>query len=194
MKYLSLDIETTGLVPEKHEILEIGAVLFDTDSEEPTGKEFHVRIIHYNDFNADPLALTMNSSLLREIYEDNLPSMTYEDAFKSFEEWLAKNAVERISVCGKNVGSFDVPFLKAKGFPTEKWFDCRVLDPSILFWQPQIDKFLPGSQKLYSRAGIKTDVAHRALDDARQVGAIVWNYAQFLKSKIEITIKQDDKK
>lgn len=37
MKYVSIDIETTGLNPEVHQVIELAAVLEDTENLRPIG-------------------------------------------------------------------------------------------------------------------------------------------------------------
>jgi len=68
MKYVSIDIETTGLDREKCEILSIGAVIEDPSKLLPIDElpRFHVAIKR-NGFYGEPTALTMNSELIGAI-------------------------------------------------------------------------------------------------------------------------------
>jgi DNA polymerase III epsilon subunit-like protein len=70
MKYVSIDIETTGLDREKCEILSIGAVIEDTSNPLPIDElpKYHVAIKR-NGFYGEPTALTMNAGLIGAITE-----------------------------------------------------------------------------------------------------------------------------
>jgi hypothetical protein len=74
-----------------------------------------------------------------------------------------------INVAGKNVGSFDIPFLQAKSMiPSEVRIRHRVLDPAILYSQ-EGDTALPDLKTCKERAGFGDVVSHDALDDALDV-------------------------
>ena len=68
MKYVSIDIETTGLNPETSQVLSIGAILEDTNNrlsfrEVP---KFHAGIVR-RDINGDLYAVNMNKDLIEKI-------------------------------------------------------------------------------------------------------------------------------
>lgn len=62
MKYVSIDIETTGLNPEKCQVLQIGAVIEDTSNPLPFEElpKFNC-IVEHDDYLGQPTALKMNS-------------------------------------------------------------------------------------------------------------------------------------
>jgi oligoribonuclease len=68
MKYVSIDIETTGLDPEKCEILSIGAVIEDTNNPLPLDQlpSFHVAIKREN-ITGSMFAINMNKDLIETI-------------------------------------------------------------------------------------------------------------------------------
>jgi hypothetical protein len=80
----------------------------------------------------------------------------------------------KISIAGKNVGMFDMPFLNKK--LKKRWGDItilhRVIDPAILYYMPG-DKNLPDSATCLERAGMAGEVAHTALEDAIMVVKLV---------------------
>ena len=92
----------------------------------------------------------------------------------------------KISVAGKNFAMFDFPFIKEKMKPLEKinflteeskaWknikFLHRVLDPAILYYEKG-DSCLPDSKTCMQRAGLKGDVSHTALEDAKMVVRLI---------------------
>lgn len=76
MKYLSIDIETSGLDPENNQILSIGAIVEDTDNKLPFDEipKFHVCILT-DQLTGSPFALDMN----RELIESMVHYQTAED-------------------------------------------------------------------------------------------------------------------
>ena len=68
MKYLSIDIETTGLNPEKNEILSIGVIVEDTNNKLPFEEipKFHVAIKR-EEITGSPFAINMNKDLIEAI-------------------------------------------------------------------------------------------------------------------------------
>jgi len=73
MKYLSIDIETTGLDRENHKVLSIGAILEDTALKLPFEEcpKFHAAILHH-EINGSPYAINLNKELIEYIsrYQD----------------------------------------------------------------------------------------------------------------------------
>ena len=71
MKYVCIDIETTGLDPVNHQILQFAAVIRDTDkmseplSESPT----MVCYVEHENYHGQPYALAMNSKILSEFLD-----------------------------------------------------------------------------------------------------------------------------
>src|SRR5699024_6968893 len=70
MKYISIDIETTGLNPNNCQILSFGAVLEDTNKNVPVEELpfFHCAILREK-IEGEPFALNMNRDLLSKIVE-----------------------------------------------------------------------------------------------------------------------------
>ena len=68
MKYVSIDIETTGLDPINNKILSIGAIVEDTENKLPFEElpKFHVAILH-NEIVGSPYAINMNKDLIEAI-------------------------------------------------------------------------------------------------------------------------------
>lgn len=68
MIYLSIDIETTGLDPEKHQILSIGVIVEDTNKKLPFEEipKFHCAILR-DEIVGGLFALNMNKDLLETI-------------------------------------------------------------------------------------------------------------------------------
>ena len=68
MKYISIDIETTGLDPENNDILSIGAIVEDSNNPLPFDQcpKFHVAIIR-EQLTGSPFALNLNKELIESI-------------------------------------------------------------------------------------------------------------------------------
>ena len=65
MQYLSIDIETTGLDPEKMEILSVGVIMEDTNNPLPFDKipKLHIGVLH-DEMYGSPFALNLNRELI----------------------------------------------------------------------------------------------------------------------------------
>jgi oligoribonuclease (3'-5' exoribonuclease) len=171
MRYLSIDIETTGLNPEKCQILEFAAVLDDTDkvckiSELP---RLHLRFNLGEGFYGEPYALNLNGALIQKIFKKDDTECKIVDnrqlniLIKNFID-LYIPYTDNVVVAGKNFHGFDKKFLDKIDTFTGVKLSHRCIDPTVLFWQ-FADKELPSSEKCYSRAGLVEDVKHTALED-----------------------------
>jgi oligoribonuclease len=191
MKYVSIDLETTGLYPESCQILEFAAVIEDTQSNVEVEKLpfFHTYIDNGDNLYGSIFAINMNKKIIEIINEQKKSKeqkvnlVTIDTLCAHFKTFLQKNGInpgERITAAGKNFATFDLLFLKS----IDKWnvnFSNRVIDPAILYLNKN-DKYLPDSQTCYNRANIKSLVSHCALDDARKVIELVrfkFGYAGF---------------
>lgn len=183
MKYVSIDLETSGLDPKEHQILEFGAVIEDTDNPCPIENlpSFHV-YLQWKNICGEPYALALNHKILSLIsdnkqWKDNkviFPEdlgLTFgafiKDNFQNDSEYSGK-----ITVAGKNFGNFDNQFLKNYSkyfFFTHVAFEHRFLDPGSIFFDPTIDKKLPGLDICLERVGINKKINHTAVEDAQDV-------------------------
>jgi DNA polymerase III epsilon subunit-like protein len=70
MKYISIDIETTGLDPITNKVLSIGAIIEDTNNPLPFDEmpKFHAAILH-NELVGSPFAINMNRDLIESIVQ-----------------------------------------------------------------------------------------------------------------------------
>jgi DNA polymerase III epsilon subunit-like protein len=100
-----LDIETTGLDPELHGIVSIGAIDMGS-SDEYFYEECHIR----EGEKIDPNALEVNGFTLDECRDKT--KQTTRDLIQHFEAWLSERNVKMIG--GLHVAAFDVPFFNKK--------------------------------------------------------------------------------
>jgi hypothetical protein len=216
MKYISVDIETTGLDVETCQVLSIGAVIEDTENIKPLADlpTFH-GVILARQLSGQPYALNMNKDLIelmvryqtsktkedRDLLEAKSGMKFYEkeEIVEAFYYWLAENGfVEfddidsggyakmengkmlpmitnktkpvNITAAGKNFGTFDLKFLER----LPRWKQLvkvrqRILDPSILYTNWREDESLPSLGLCKKRANLPEEVAHDAVEDAKDV-------------------------
>lgn len=102
MVYVAIDCETSGLNPEKCQVLSIGAVVEDTNNLLPLEElpTFHCAILH-NEIHGEPFALNMNKDLLSKIVE-----------YQTAKGEAAKEAVEK---------KYNMIFRKEKDAVVEFW-------------------------------------------------------------------------
>ena len=175
MKYVSLDIETTGLNPEINDILEIGAIVEDTNLKLPKVQcpTFHVYVDH-DQVMGDIFALSLNANILKKILElrkEEDRALVKEDmVVTQFMEFLKDNGIEKVIFAGKNFMGFDLQFLKKLiNFEFLK-FNHRELDPVVLFTDFRNDVTPPDLTLCKKRANLTNDtVTHEALDNAWDV-------------------------
>ena len=157
-----IDLETTGLDPTRHEILEIGVVRVDprTLAERET-VEVKVRPTRIED--ADPKALRIN----------HYSGYAWRKAVDLAQAlaWVAP-VLEGTTLCGHNV-AFDRAFLDAawrRAGVAAPELDHHTLDTASLAW-PLLHAGLVDSLSLSvvcEVLGIELGPAHRALTDARR--------------------------
>jgi DNA polymerase III epsilon subunit-like protein len=100
-----LDIETTGLDPETHGLLSIGAIDFTRPRDTFYG-ECRIR----RGEKVSQSALEVNGFTADEVKDPEKQST--EELIKSFELWMNRRNVKVIG--GLHIASFDVPFLVTK--------------------------------------------------------------------------------
>ena len=198
MKYISIDIETTGLNPSTSQILEFAAVVEDTAAAyiPVESLAYFRRVVDHDILGEDnndniygaPFALQRNAKLLLEIAEsrtecknggirrdqhvDTLITMCKD--FKLFLDSL--DTKEPLVIAGKNFGSFDWQFLERAFRIAQIRISHRFLDPAILYTNFSMDMVLPDMNECLKRAGYNNIVKHEALQDARDVIYVLRNF------------------
>jgi DNA polymerase III epsilon subunit-like protein len=187
MKFASIDIETTGLSQENSDILQFAVVLDDLKNPKPLEELPRFQAIFMQDnYKGNPFALSMHSEIFKKIDMakkknleycpdqeihfmpiDHLPTALTAFFLKNGYNQNDKNGNIYINPAGKNLSSFDIPFLKSK---IKDWgsiyFLNRSIDPAILYFDLENDNSLPDMKKCMERAGIAGEVAHTAIEDA----------------------------
>lgn len=137
MYYLIFDVETTGLEVGYHEIIQLGACLYDS-------KWHQISTFLTNIYPEHKDRFSIPASKVHElsIYDlDEAPQL--HDALENFEDWVLKNisggrqngrsALRNVMLCGQSVTT-DINFLKtAYNQQHITWeFSYRVLDLFVL--------------------------------------------------------------
>lgn len=188
MKYVSIDVETTGNDPSKDEIIEFAAVVDDTDwflrpqyakpvEELPSFQTYIIK--RSNRYKGVPVVLAMHTLIWERIH-NRTEGYTYLNRYEvasCFADFLLSNGFDLndknqiwFNAAGKNYAGFDQQFIE-KHF--DGWTDMlrnnrRVLDPAILYYQDGDEK-LPDTATCIERAGLSDPVNHEALSDAQTV-------------------------
>ena len=197
MKYVSIDLETTGLDPERCDILQFGAVIEDTENQLPYDELPTLNLLvgpphPAGRYSAEVGALVMNAKLIERIQkEGSVKPGDIEPLFFLFvEEHLFKVPNEhvpevnyplgerpQINLAGKNFNTFDRHFLDELHWNWSQ-YHRRVIDPAMLWWRPEEDETLPSTELCMERAGINPSdfgdgELHDAVTDAKIVIALV---------------------
>lgn len=188
MKYVSLDLETTGLDSNLHQIIEIACVIDDLSCPPEIDYlrkcESYHKIVRHPNYNFSPHAMKMHmrngllDELLGNAYVDSADVAGADQVGGLLMNWLIKSDLHdpfsKPAVAGKNFARFDAPFLlKLHGFSIgQEWWHHRSLDVGSLYAKAT-DTELPSTEECLKRAGLKSGGNHRAMDDALDVVRLV---------------------
>jgi hypothetical protein len=187
----------------------MAAVIDDLKNLKPSNQlpTFHAIVRHLS-YHGSPVALSMNKRIFdliaeyeRETKKDfsffkidkykEILFVTDQTLLSEFRKFLDGNGYqsdENINVAGKNFATFDRDFLSTLNDWKEFKIARRVLDPAILYVEPQ-DKYLPNTKDCKVRSGLfvgKEEYTHNAVIDAQEVIELIRhkllpNYNEILK-------------
>lgn len=181
MLYVSIDLETTGLRPDRHQVIEFGAVIENTRKKTPLQDlPRFKRILRHEDYTGQAFALNLNARIFRELVTPTGAVAVCEphELAAQFKTFLLNNgfaAEEKgyvyILAAGKNFASFDLLFLnKLPNWRDQIHISHKVLDPVMYYIDFERDESLPSLEECKRRAGFQDPaVSHDALDDALDV-------------------------
>ncbi|WP_340621815.1 oligoribonuclease [Xenorhabdus siamensis] len=170
-----IDLEMTGLDPERDRIIEIATIV--TDSELNILAEGPVIAVHQSD---EQLALMDDwnvrthtaSGLVERVKQSSFDEVQAEKATIAFlEQWVPAG---KSPICGNSIGQ-DRRFLFRYMPELEKYFHYRYLDVSTLKelarrWKPEL------------LAGLSKKNSHQALDDIREsIAELVYYREHFIQ-------------
>jgi len=182
MKYVSIDLETTGLCHSTCQIIEFGAVIDDLGDLKPIEEcpTFHCYLLPKivpSIYAGEPYALSMHPEIFRRIAvrEEGYEYIKYEELAAKFADWLREQDVNlHFTAAGKNFATFDKLFLdRVPGWNDELKIRHRVIDPAMLYWLPSENEQLPNLETCLDRAGIPKTVQHTAVEDALDVVRLI---------------------
>jgi oligoribonuclease len=182
-----MDLEMTGLEPERHVIVEIATLL--TDDRLNIVAEGPDLVVH-----ATPEQLALMGSYVTDMHTKSglLPqiiasTITVEDAQRATLEFLKSQNVEpgAVPLCGNSIGT-DRRFLQEYMPELESYFHYRNVDVSTIKelarrWYPGAVASLP-----------EKDSAHRALDDIQESIKELVHYRDTLFQPVEEKKQPDD--
>ena len=191
MKYLSFDLEATGL--REHDlIIEFACVPFDAKERNiENDLSFHcfVKCPSFNELKSDldPWVIENNETLINKAHTEGLEMKAFKDKLVAY---LTSDTIQnyfgnkKITLFGKSMAAIDLPFLNRDlGWETmRKYFEHRQLDLSSVAYN-MIDlghlpeKCTSGSE-LMKELGYG-EVAHTALEDAVNTAKM---YLEIIKS------------
>lgn len=168
MKYLAVDIETTGLLPIVNSILEV-VMVADINEVIAPGCLPSLRFLFKKDsYFVQPYAASLHQRLWTEIANDAVTPGTIvvkevKEMWPHVDKFVEQNfeGQKRITIAGKNFGNFDAQFLK----PLPKYFTHRFLDPAIMFLDPDKDYAIPDMTECCKRAVTTPTDLHTAYGD-----------------------------
>lgn len=171
--YCSLDIETTGLNPAKHQIIELACVV-ETDWVTPVEKLPHLHLfVEHEEIRGETTALAMNDRILAELakpWDERCAETVWASGvLNAIRAFLKRHAGDGPwTLAGKNVGTFDMRFLEQLPGWNRDTFRRRVIDPGSM-WMVPADAVLPDTAECLKRAGVINTRPHHAIADAEAV-------------------------
>jgi hypothetical protein len=176
MKYVSIDLETTGLDAEQCQIIEFGAVYDDLSKPFNVARRVFHRFVRHPVYTGEPYALAMNQKILYTLAAGKDPDICdVKNLADVFHSWLYGFGMELpIVVAGKNFAGFDKPFLRhVPFFNALNRLHHRCLDPGSMYFDPTRDEVVPSTQECLRRAGLDDTVSHTAVEDAMDVCRLI---------------------
>lgn len=194
MRVFAIDLETTGLNPNVHAIVEMAVFSFDLMDEKAPTHLFH-RYIYPDNLVWTAYCLNLHKELLPKLLLEQIPrdsrcevftdfgipkSVPAYKLFRELETWHKelgykdeKGKLASMICAGKNFGSFDLQFIKM--LPDFKnIFKHRSLDPAQAYLL-QNDTVPPELAECKRRASLmgatfnRLEVTHTAVDDVMDV-------------------------
>ena len=179
MKYLSIDIEATGLA-ENCQIIEFAMIPFDTQFmrlEESLARTMYIHCPSFEDLKPtlDPWVREHNEKIIRKAHSEGMMMSEFKEFLKTYLESPAIKTYfnnQKIVLFGKSMTAIDLPFLtRDLGWDfMRKYFHHRNLDLSSVGYNLIDLGLLPqgmdSGTNMMNHLGMGA-VAHTALEDAK---------------------------
>jgi oligoribonuclease (3'-5' exoribonuclease) len=185
LKYVSIDIETTGADRNNDDIVEITAKIDDLSNIKPTNElpRFHCYVVKER-YSGCSWAFSRHAEIFKEIerggaeciHEGNVAQALFNFIDENFgyigivEKDLYNNTCSRIILpAGKNFASFDLHFLyRLPNFKGLLGFPTRSIDVGNMYLLPS-DVKPPSLTECAKRAGLNMEVNHRSDNEVDMV-------------------------
>jgi len=189
MKLLSLEIETTGLSPSKHDVLEVGMVWDDLScKEQPLQAPFRAVVVRET-YRISPFWVIMHKGIFDDIDSltktqlgelEGVGYIRIENTFyckerfliKLMHEWLVEQGMTgTLNLAGRNL-EFYLKFLDYLCYKRYIYqFPC-IIDPAILYYEKG-DECLPDITQCIQRAKRDGADISTAVSDAQILSELV---------------------
>lgn len=197
---LVLDVETTGLKPDYHEVVQLAAIVYDPVTLERVsaeeGGEFDSLLRPLHEDRIDEGALRVNKLTREQLREAPHP----EAVWLSFLAFIKRHNVKggpfsAPMACGKNIRRFDLPFLynlSAKYSPKgekqtlfhREQIDLEDIIRQWFWWNAELPSMSLDTLRTYF--GMSTASSHTARGDVIQTGEMI---AYFMRLTRELNRK-----
>jgi len=198
MRYLSIDIEATGLA-ENCLMIEFAMIPFDAQTgvlEESLARTTFIKCPSFEELKPtlDPWVVEHNETLIRRAHAEGLPMSEFRQMMTTYLESPQVKAYfnqQKITLFGKSMSAIDLPFMNRDlGWDfMRKYFQHRQLDLSgLCYGLMDLGLLAPGMESgsaLMRYLGMGT-VAHTALEDARNTALMYVKIIEKIKSKAEL--------
>ena len=170
-QYVAIDLEATGMQPDRDEILEVGIVTFDLESDQET----------FSSFVRPTRSIPLDIVRLTGIDDTTLVDAPTLDAIAPQVEALLGDR----EIVGHSV-QFDVNMLRGGGLPVpNRRIDTHQLASVIL---PDLPNYSLATVAM--ALGIATDTSHRALHDAEVSAQVFRALMRRLQTYDAVTLQQ----
>ncbi len=198
MRYLSIDLEATGLNQDDF-MIEFAMAPFDTEArsvEVSMSKRWIIKCPKWDDLlpKLNPWVIEHNEAMIKDAHLNGISlnqlkqELTYHLKSKDYQDYFGK---EKIVLFGKSMNAIDLPFLNRDlGWDWMRETFChRNLDFSGVCYAAMDMKLLPagsesGSQLMkFLKMGV---VAHNAMDDAINTAKMYFKVLDLYKTLLPV--------
>lgn len=184
MKFFCTQVETTGLIPQIHEVIELASIVIDTDYVEQIKTPadlfkfhiFHGLAMPQGQWRWSSRAAEIHeeSGLLQRAKEEGLDSIELIDSFQLFllEHQSRETGRPRTFFCGDQFAGFGFPFLKESNFLEGMHASFRVIDLTDFWTDWAIDAEPPTFAQCLERARIPPLAEKGALSKALKMAEL----------------------
>jgi oligoribonuclease (3'-5' exoribonuclease) len=195
MKYLSIDLEATGLA-ENCQIIEFAMIPFDTQFrrlEDSLARSVYIHCPSFEDLkeSLDPWVRENNEKIIRKAHQEGLMLSEFKTWLKTYlesEEVRQYFGNNKIVLFGKSMSAIDLPFMtRDLGWEfMRKYFHHRNLDLSGLGYAlidlGMLPQGMDSGTNLMNHLGMGA-VAHTAMEDAKNTAIMYLKLLDKLEAK-----------